>query len=247
MMECLAKEAVECTDELVCYADNKVCTLTCTLSPCAGTPSSCGCVAGGCKACGTGEICENNVCKPGVCTPSWVCGDWGECAASGVQIRVCTDYNSCVSLENNPLTTMSCTYTVTAGANVSTEVSETGKSEISEEEPEIENPSTIETTKRESGKGFPWITGAIVFIIFIGGLGALIYLKGRKGFSGSEPGGTGSEEQKIISLAPDQERALSDYVNDCLAKNYTSTQIREGLIRSGWPAKVVDDFLKRFF
>lgn len=41
------------------------------------------------------------------CTPSWTCGDWQECINS-VQIRVCTDANTCGSQEGILATTQSC-------------------------------------------------------------------------------------------------------------------------------------------
>ncbi|HJX06175.1 MAG TPA: hypothetical protein VJ461_05680, partial [Candidatus Nanoarchaeia archaeon] len=251
---CLPKDYVQCTDNAVCYTGNQVCKSNCRLSSCTGTNASCGCSLGECTICKADEACTNNYCISALlpmCIPNWVCGDWSVCNAFGEQARICTDYNACGSLENKPLTIMSCTYAA-AETGVNTEFdSGTEETETSEKEPETESPSTIEPTER-GNKGFPWIIGVIVFILVIGGVGALIYIK-RGGdfswleerFSWLESIRPHSTQPKTVSLTSNQERTLFEYVHGCLASNYTPNQIREGLIRSGWPKQVVDEILRK--
>src|SRR4030042_3868713 len=152
---CLPKDYVQCTDNAVCYTGNQACKSNCRLSSCTGTNASCGCSLGECTICKADEACTNNYCISALlpmCIPNWVCGDWSVCNAFGEQARICTDYNACGSLENKPLTIMSCTYAA-AETGVNTEFdSGTEETETSEKEPETESPSTIEPTERGDRK-----------------------------------------------------------------------------------------------
>jgi hypothetical protein len=42
------------------------------------------------------------------CTPNWECGDWQECVES-IQVRACTDTNSCGNQDGMPETSQACT------------------------------------------------------------------------------------------------------------------------------------------
>ena len=44
---------------------------------------------------------------PAECTEDWICTAWSSCE-NGVQSRICTDQNSCGTIENKPAETQSC-------------------------------------------------------------------------------------------------------------------------------------------
>ncbi|QQG38910.1 MAG: hypothetical protein HYS32_00385 [Candidatus Woesearchaeota archaeon] len=69
------------------------------------------CLSG--QKCNSGSDCNSNECRNGICycEENWVCEEWNECPAHGVQIRSCTDLNNCGVFNKRPSLTQDCDYT----------------------------------------------------------------------------------------------------------------------------------------
>ena len=59
--------------------------------------------------CDTGYYCDECSCIE--CIEDWSCSDWRECSAEGVQVRICTDLNSCGTTDEKPSKSQACQYT----------------------------------------------------------------------------------------------------------------------------------------
>jgi len=47
--------------------------------------------------------------QPSMCTPTWSCTPWSACSPSGIQVRTCSDQNSCTVSTGKPSESQSCT------------------------------------------------------------------------------------------------------------------------------------------
>ncbi len=57
--------------------------------------------------CEEGENIENCQYDCSECKESWSCGDWSDCV-NGSQTRICTDYNTCSTINNKPIDIRTC-------------------------------------------------------------------------------------------------------------------------------------------
>jgi hypothetical protein len=61
---------------------------------------------------GNNNLTGNTIKEESNCNPNWGCSSWSECGASGIQKRVCTDYNNCNTDSGKPSEVQTCEYKI---------------------------------------------------------------------------------------------------------------------------------------
>jgi hypothetical protein len=186
------------------------------------------------------------------CVPSWICSVWSECASTGTRTRTCSDIKNCNSTANKPATSEACTYVPEVNLNQQTELA--GQAQTQEDldaqaglnESDVNVKGELDTNSIGLAVGLIAIIFIIVFLVV--SFARKARTPGSKtGLPGARAAGKSpSQQESPDNLPSGQEIAADEYIRDCLAKDYTLSQIRDALIGSGWDPAKVDEMLKRF-
>ncbi len=156
------------------------------------------------------------------CTPSWTCTEWSTICMNTELTRICTDKYNCGSIFNKPIETLYCSKTsTTTSAQAQTDTGNDAQSGDTQKLSQAE----IEQAKAKSAIWSILIL-AIVIACVLG-----IY------FAFIRP-----HHEAMYS---ETERKLEDWVSAEETQGYGKGQLKEFLVKKGYPEKDIDSAIKR--
>jgi hypothetical protein len=191
------------------------------------------------------------------CTESWSCSAWSSCSG-GHRSRTCIDINSCGTLVNKPATSESCT-SETGGRggggggggaggynfskkNITQNITKQNFTNISEvtvkndtvDEFNITREDKVTQTVNHSLGSRPENLKKPKSVVILPLIIAAILVVGPAAIIGFK---LLTYKRKIIKL--------ESYLKLCRQHGLSEGKIRDSLLKSGWPEKVIDSYLKK--